>query len=469
MFPVALAVLDMLDGFRWDGLLQGASWPASISEVIDMLSEITTSDGAIASAPVLLLAAGVVIFLGVTGEAFFKRTGIPDVAFLMILGVVLGPVLGIVQPEAVAQIVPYFAAVALIIIMFDGGLNLDLKSIARTAHFSIFLAVLGFVVSVAIVAALAYYWAGWWLMDSILLGTIVGGSSSVIVFGLVRNVRVSEGARSMMSFESAITDILATIIAFIMFEAILTGEFSLAVLSETIGTAMMVGLVLGLGVGIPWMYVTTKFANAQHGYMLTLGILFVLFFMANMFGESGALTALVFGLMLGNKDRLSKVFRFKMRRIEASDPTHNQLTFLVRSFFFVFVGLLASFGQVEYILLGVVSTVLIYVARVGMVRAVLTKRFSRLDKKVTQVMMPRGLAAAVLATLPLTMGLPNAEAYPQIVFFIILTSVIITTIGLGGAKKIPPPEPREGGFVRITDNYDDDSGGNSSSSRNGSS
>ena len=467
MLPVALAVLDMLDGFRWDGLLQGASWPASISEVIGMLSEITTSDGAIASAPVLLLAAGVVMFLGVTGEAFFKRTGIPDVAFLMILGVVLGPVLGIVQPAAVAQIVPYFAAVALIIIMFDGGLNLDLKSIARTAHFSIFLAVLGFVVSVAIVAALAYYWVEWGLMDSVLLGTIVGGSSSVIVFGLVRNVRVSKGARSMMSFESAITDILATIIAFIMFEAILTGEFSLSVLSETIGTAMMVGLVLGLGVGIPWMYVTTKFANAQHGYMLTLGILFVLFFMANMFGESGALTALVFGLMLGNKDRLSKVFRFKVRRIEASDPTHNQLTFLVRSFFFVFVGLMASFGQVEYIVLGVVATVLIYVSRVGMVGAVLTKRFSRLDKKVTQVMMPRGLAAAVLATLPLTMGLPNAEAYPQIVFFIILSSVIITTMGLGSAKKIPPPEPREGGFVRITDNYDG-GGGDGGSSRNGS-
>lgn len=465
MFPVALAVLDMLDGFQWDGLLQGTSWPTSVSEVISMLSEITTSDGAIASAPVLLLAAGVVIFLGVTGEAFFKRTGIPDVAFLMILGVVLGPVLGIVQPAAVAQIVPYFAAVALIIIMFDGGLNLDLKSIARTAHFSIFLALLGFVVSVAIVAALAYYWVEWGLMDSVLLGTIVGGSSSVIVFGLVRNVRVSEGARSMMSFESAITDILATIIAFIMFEAILTGEFSLAVLSETIGTAMMVGLVLGLGVGIPWMYVTTKFANAQHSYMLTLGILFVLFFMANMFGESGALTALVFGLMLGNKDRLSKVFRFKVRRIEANDPTHNQLTFLVRSFFFVFVGLLASFGQVEYIVLGVVATVLIYVSRVGIVRAVLTRRFSKLDKKVTQVMMPRGLAAAVLATLPLTMGLPNAEAYPQIVFFIILSSVIITTMGLSSAKKIPPPEPREGGFVRITDNDDDSGGGNS---RNGS-
>jgi len=53
-------------------------------------------------------------------------------------------------------------------------------------------------------------------------------------------------------------------------------------------------------------------------------------------------------------------------------------------------------------------------------------------------MIPRGLAAAVLATYPITMGIPNAETYPQVVFFIILSSVIITTIGLAKSKKIPP-------------------------------
>jgi cell volume regulation protein A len=63
-------------------------------------------------------------------------------------------------------------------------------------------------------------------------------------------------------------------------------------------------------------------------------------------------------------------------------------------------------------------------------------------------MIPRGLAAAVLATFPLSMGLPNAEAYPQIIFFIIITSVIITTIGLGGAKKIPPPDNQTGGYIK---------------------
>jgi len=71
-------------------------------------------------------------------------------------------------------------------------------------------------------------------------------------------------------------------------------------------------------------------------------------------------------------------------------------------------------------------------------------------------MIPRGLAAAVLATLPLTMGLPNAEAYPQRVFAIIMTSVVLTTMGLGSAKKIPPPVAEEGGFIIKDSSKEDD-------------
>jgi cell volume regulation protein A len=182
--------------------------------------------------------------------------------------------------------------------------------------------------------------------------------------------------------------------------------------------------------------------------MLTLGILFVLFFLAVSFGESGALTALVFGLMLGNRNNLAKILKFKLPRIEYDDPTHNQLTFLVRSFFFVFVGLLASIGRIEFVILGIGITIAIYFGRLIVGKVTLTKRFSLLDRKVTYSMIPRGLAAAVLATIPLTLGLPNAEVYPQLVFVIILASVIITTIGLAQSKKIPPPEPKEGGFIK---------------------
>ena len=393
-----------------------------------------------------MLAASVVIILGVLGEAFFKKTGIPDIAFLMVLGVVIGPVFGIIQPEAVIEIVPYFAALALIIIMFDGGYNLHIGNVLKTAHFAIVLVILGFAVSVGIVAAFGHYGLGWEWMDSILLGAIVGGSSSIIVFGLVRKLRISDEAKSMLSFESALTDIFATIIAFILFEAILSGQFNLDLLGQTIGRAVAVGLILGFGVGIPWMFFISKLTNAQHNYMLTLGVLFLLFFLANSFGESGALTALVFGLMLGNKKYLVKKLKIKLPDNTIDNSLHRQVTFIVRAFFFVFVGLLASFGQIEYVIFGILAAVAIYVGRVVITHTALVKGFSKLDKKVTSVMIPRGLAAAVLATIPLTMGLQNGEAYPQIIFFIILTSVIITTIGLGGAKKIPPPEG-EGGFV----------------------
>ena len=78
----------------------------------------------------------------------------------------------------------------------------------------------------------------------------------------------------------------------------------------------------------------------------------------------------------------------------------------------------------EYVIIGIGITILIYFGRIIVGKITLTKRFSLLDRKVTYSMIPRGLAAAVLATFPLTLGLPNAEIYSQIVFFIILSSVI---------------------------------------------
>ena len=459
MDTITLAILNLITsqigGFSFSEINSSVILN-KLAEIQTSISSLSIQDEPIATAPIILLAAGVVIFLGVAGEAFFKKTGIPDVAFLMILGVIIGPVFGIISAEAVIQVVPYFAALALIIIMFDGGLNLDIKHVVKTAHFSVTLAIIGFILSVIIISVATHYVLEWTWLESILLASIVGGSSSAIVFGLVRNIRISEETKSILSFESAVTDILATIIAFILFEAVLAGHFDLQTLQETIGRAVVVGLVLGFGVGIPWMYISTKLGNAQHAYMLTLSILFVLFFLANSFGESGALTALVFGLMIGNKRHLSRILRFNVPRIKMDDPTHNQLTFLVRSFFFVFVGLMATFGQIEYMIFGIVITVAVFVGRAGVVKAVLTKRFSRLDKSVTNSMIPRGLAAAVLATYPITMGLPNAEAYPQMIFFIILSSVIITTIGLGKAKKIPPPDSIQGGFVKPPDDSPDD-------------
>ena len=144
--------------------------------------------------------------------------------------------------------------------------------------------------------------------------------------------------------------------------------------------------------------------------------------------------------MFGNKQLLSRYMRFTIPEISYDDPTHNQLTFLVRSFFFVFVGLLATLDRIEFIFFGVVAAILIYLTRIGIVKVSLGKRFSLFDKKVTSAMIPRGLAAAVVAIIPLTIGIANAEVYPQIVFVIILSSVIITTVAITKAKAHIPAD-----------------------------
>jgi Na+:H+ antiporter len=392
------------------------------------------------SAPVILLAAGIIIFLGVLGEAFFRRTGIPDVTFLMVSGVIVGPILGIISTGTVIKIVPYFAALALIIIMFDGGLHLNVKNIIKTAHFAFLLAIMGFALSVAIVTVIALYGLGWKLLDSILLGIMVGGSSSIIVFGLVRNLKISDETKAMLSLESAVTDVIAIVGAFLLFDTITSGHFNPNLIGVTAAQSVSVGLVLGFGVGIPWMFIFSRLQNARHAYMLTLAILFVLFFLAKSFGGTGGLTALIFGLMLGNRQLFAKRLKITMPEVSTDNSFHDQLTFLVRTFFFVFVGLLANFGQVGYLIFGVVMAVVIYFGRIGVTKVSLTKRFSAFDKKVTSVMIPRGLAAAVLATVPLTLGVQNADAYPQIIFVIIISTVIITTIGLAKARKHQPQD-----------------------------
>ncbi|SMH72512.1 cation:proton antiporter [Candidatus Nitrosotalea okcheonensis] len=387
------------------------------------------------SPQVILLAIAVIVFVGVAGEAFFRKTGIPEILFLIVVGFVLGPIFGVIDASAAFKIIPYFASLALIIIMFDGGLSLDIKTVIRTAHYSLLLAILSFTATIAIVSALAVFVLGWEWINAILLGSILGGISPIVVFAIAKRLPISEETKSILILESALTDVMATIGAFLLFNVITSGQFSYGILGLDFGRELAVGFGLGLGIGIPWLYVFSKISNVKHAYMLTLAILFVLFFFAKSLGESGALTALVFGLVLGNRKTLSRYLKFKMPEISMDDTFHDEVTFLVRSFFFVFVGLIAEFGELRYLVVGIVMAIVIYISRRGITKVCLTSKFSEFDKKVVRTMIPRGLAAAVLATFALTFAVPHAKVYPEIVFIIIVATVIITTIDLGKISK----------------------------------
>jgi hypothetical protein len=118
---------------------------------------------------------GMIILVGLAGEWVFKKTGVPNALFLIGLGVLLGPVLGVISPESMTAAAPLFGTLALLIILFDGGLNLKILKVIREAPFALLYTTVVFCASALAVAAVyRYFFGGGWTI-ALLLGVILGG------------------------------------------------------------------------------------------------------------------------------------------------------------------------------------------------------------------------------------------------------------------------------------------------------
>jgi potassium/hydrogen antiporter len=382
------------------------------------------------------LVAGLVIVLGFLGEEFFKRTSIPDPLLLLLFGLLLGPVLNIFSREQLISISPYFAALALIVILFDGGLNMNIRQAIKNSPRAIVLGFTGFLLNVLVTALLCKFLLGWRLMNGLLLGSIVGGSSSIIVVALTRKLGIGGKTETILSLESILTDVLCTVGAFVAIDIILSGEVSIQAALGSIALAFGVGIIVGSLVGIAWLNVLERFKGKSNTYMLTLAVLLLTFVVARTLGGTGALSALFLGLIIGNGPSIAKVLKLKYTASvdESVRGFHGQISFLIRSFFFVFTGLLFSYSSFIPVLFGLFLAFVFLGLRFAAVKLSFLKSAKDSEKLMT-VMLPRGLAAAVLASLPLTSGIPNSQDFPQIAFMVIIVTIIICTVGVSILKK----------------------------------
>jgi potassium/hydrogen antiporter len=386
---------------------------------------------------IAFLVAAIIIILGFLGEEFFNRTSIPDAIFLLLLGVMLGPIFQLFAQEELLAITPYFAALALVIILFDAGLNMNIQEFIESSPRAAVLAVLGWGLNVVATAGLCKLLLGWRLLDGLLLGSIVGGSSAIIVVALIKKLKVGEKIETTLSIESVLTDVFCTIGAFTIINILLSGEVSIGAALGSVGVAFSVGSLVGLGFGITWLIILEKLKGKPNAYMLTLAMLLLTYIVASNLGGNGALSALFFGLIIGNSRPIAKLCKFRTT-VSIDDNVrdfHCQISFLIRDFFFVFTGLLFSFSSFISVFFGLSLVFAYLIIRFIVVKiATFHSELSDYETLMT-VMFPRGLAAAVLASLPLTMLGPDYQIFPEIAFIVILTTIIICTIGVVSIKK----------------------------------
>jgi cell volume regulation protein A len=388
-------------------------------------------------AVISFLVAAVIIILGFLGEEFFNRTSIPDSILLLLFGVLLGPIFQLFAHEELLAITPYFAALALIIILFDGGLNMDIREAVKNSPRALVLAITGWILNVLVTAFLCKYLLGWRLLNGLLLGSIVGGGSSIIVIALIRKLKVTEKIETVLSLESILTDVLCTVGAFTAINIILSGEVSLGTALGSVGVAFGVGILIGLGFGVAWLIILEKIKGKPNAYMLTLAMLFLTFVVATNLGGNGALSALFFGLIIGNSRPIARLLKFRTTVSIDSHVRdfHSQISFLIRSFFFVFTGLLFSLSSFTSLFFGLFLTFIFLGIRFVVVKMAAVKSELHEYENLMIIMFPRGLAAAVLASLPLTSGVPNSQVFPEIAFIVILTTIIVCTVGVAILKK----------------------------------
>jgi cell volume regulation protein A len=386
---------------------------------------------------------GILFIIGFIGDYLFRKISFPDILVLLALGYVVGPVLHIVDPAWVAPATPIIANLSLVIILFNGGLGLEFSQARAIAPRAIALAVVGIGVSMISAAAFVYYFLHWELMNSLLLGAIVGGTSPAIVMSLIGRAKVSAEVSSLLHIESALNGALVIVIALVILEVMTAGATGdvASVIAKAIGMRFLLGLGIGVAAGFAWLWVLTFIEGEIYDDILTLAVLFVLCLAVESLQGSGAIFALVFGLILGNGMDFARFLRTKrtMEIHNAMMKFHSQISFIVKTFFFAYLGLMITFDEPNVIVPSIILSLVLLGVRYIVVPVIsIGNRTLIANKGVLATMVPRGLSAAVVAEVAASSGIFNARLYPQMVIVIIATTVIISAVGIPlFTRKLP--------------------------------
>jgi cell volume regulation protein A len=385
---------------------------------------------------------GILFVIGFIGDYLFKKISFPDILVLLGLGYLSGHVLHIVDPAWVAPASPVIANLSLVIILFNGGLGLEFSQARAAAPRAIALALLGIGASMAAATAFVYYVLDWELMNSLLLGAIVSGTSPAIVMPLIGRTKVTREISSLLNIESAINGALVIVIALVILEVMTvgaTGDIGPSI-AKAIGMRFLIGLGIGGAAGFVWLWVLTFIEGELYDDILTLAVLFLLYLAVESLQGSGAIFAIVFGLILGNGIDFARFMRTK-RTMEIHNTMmtfHNQIYFIVKTLFFAYLGLMLVFDDPNVVLPSIILSLLLLLVRFILVPAISAGNKRLLaNKGIVTTMLPRGLSSAVVAEIVATTAIPDARLYPEIVIVVIASTVIISAVGISIFARKP--------------------------------
>lgn len=386
------------------------------------------------SVPLIIVAIGAFIFFGHYLSGVFERRGIPDVLGLMALGIFIGPVLHVVDASSFGVAGSLFSNLVLVLILFESGILLKMEEIRESFKDTAFITTVSFICTAVIVASLVLAFFDVSILSAIFIGTALGGTSSAVVVGLVRMVSVTPKTKTTLILESTESDIFTLAIPLGILGIMTTGEFAVNTIFSTFLSSFALALFIGICGAFAWIALLERFPTLKFTKFSTIAFLFLLYGIAEFLNFSGPLTALSFGVAIGNarfiEPRFLRIFTKNDEIVLQKEERDffSEIVFLLRIFFFIFIGVSIQIGRLDWLVWGALITGAVFIVRLVVTRLIIEQDRPLLDKAILSVMIPKGLGSAVIATLPLQQGYIEGVAIQSIGFSIILFSTIFCAI-----------------------------------------
>ncbi len=391
----------------------------------------------------VLFLMGFILSIGASGKIIFDKVGLPETIWLLLVGFLLGPVTNTLETPALAPLSELVSSLAIVILLFEAGLETKFGTIRRHGLKGLGL---GFVRSaLALVSVSAILTAiGYSVLPAILMGLILGGLSFAVVVPLaLRLDGLSSKAKTVLSL-SSLTDNFTVVLAFVVIDIITLSPTGPGSVAEMIAGSFSTGIVMGILFGVVGVYILKRVESKDLRYVGTLSMIFLLYPLVEYIGASGAIAAFFFGLVFGNFKTVAGILggednKFKVYLIR--NP-HRITSFFMRTFFFVFLGALTDIRNPYFLEIGFLLALLLLLIQQASLKILNLAgvKFKDYDFEVIRFMIPVGLSAAIMANYIFANQIPGTEGFTDMIFTVILVTIIITTTGIFFAERKSPKE-----------------------------
>jgi len=412
-------------------------------------------------ANIIVILISLALFLAYVSGVIYTFTGVPDTVWLIVFGYVFGPVLHLFNPAAFRSATPLLVVMALNLLMFEAGLNVDFKTFKETMIKSVYLGLTTFTLTTLGVGYLLHYSVPYvfTLSEALFFGAMMAGTSASTVLGIIGSIQRGwkeiVQARKLLVLESIVTDSLSIVTAMTLLRFIQTPGIPPNEAVKDIVYVFTVSVLIGFGTGVVWVQLLDLIRNRPFNYIMTVAVLFFSYIVSENVGGpgAGAVAALSFGVTLTNYPLLAR--RFKLRenvRVERRRlrSFHEEITFLVKSFLFIFVGLEVQLSA-EYLLIGLALSATIGLIRILSVNVV--GGFIELtdgEAAISRLVFSNGLTALVISQLPLIVDTSGGSFMNSRIYMDLAVPIVIASSLFGsliGPRIIrhgmAPPEPEQ--------------------------